>query len=242
MSEQPDPAEVSDLRIVAATNRPMMRSWFADWESRGVDPLAVECLPMDPRAVERAREVVSAASVAVVDAVDPVEAVELCAALRVCRPRLPIAAMFCCPESAHPRSLRAFVAAGVRSFLDLELAADETVRRLRYIARGHEVITMALGEESSAALHGAGASDMGELHDTDRAILSLVALGLSDREIGGEVYLSPHTVKHRIERLRRRIHARNRVQLAAWAGRFHARSTARRDDERVPLEVTRATE
>ena len=242
MSEQPAPAEVSDLRIVVATNRPMIRSWFADWESRGVDPLVVVCLPMDPRAVANARELVSTGSVAVVDAVDPVEAVNVCAELRVCRPRLPIAALFCCPESAHPRSLRTFVAAGVRSFLDLELAADETVRRLRYIARGHEVITMALGEESSAALHGAGPSDLGELPDVDRAILGLVAMGLSDREIGGEVYLSPHTVKHRIERLRRRIHARNRTQLAAWAGRLDAGSTARRDGEHVPVEVTRATD
>jgi len=47
-------------------------------------------------------------------------------------------------------------------------------------------------------------------------------LGLTDGEIGRQLYLSPHTVKHRIERLRRRAQARNRVQLAAWAAHQHA--------------------
>jgi DNA-binding NarL/FixJ family response regulator len=41
---------------------------------------------------------------------------------------------------------------------------------------------------------------------------------MTDHEIGGEMFLSHHTVKHRIERLRHRANARNRIQLAAWAG------------------------
>jgi DNA-binding NarL/FixJ family response regulator len=49
-----------------------------------------------------------------------------------------------------------------------------------------------------------------------------VALGLTDHEIGRRLSLSHHTVKHRIDRLRRRVHAKNRVQLAAWAGRQDA--------------------
>jgi DNA-binding NarL/FixJ family response regulator len=242
MSGQRDLTEVSDLRFVVATNRPMIRSWFADWEAHGLDPLVVVCLPMDPRAVAGAGELVSAASVAVVDAVEPIEALDLCAELRACRPGLPIAALFCCPECATAPSVRGFVAAGVRSFLDLELAAEETVRRLRCIARGHDVIHMQLGGESSAALRGDGASDVSELGDVDRAIVSLVASGLTDQEIGREVYLSPHTVKHRIERLRRRVHARNRVQLAAWAGRLDAACTTGRDVGFASVEVTRATD
>jgi DNA-binding NarL/FixJ family response regulator len=50
--------------------------------------------------------------------------------------------------------------------------------------------------------------------------MHLVALGLTDHEIGVEMCLSRHTIKHRIERLCRRQHARNRVQLAAIAGRL----------------------
>jgi DNA-binding NarL/FixJ family response regulator len=50
-------------------------------------------------------------------------------------------------------------------------------------------------------------------------LLELVAYGRSDREIGALLHLSPHTVKHRIERLRDALGARNRIELAAWAGR-----------------------
>jgi DNA-binding NarL/FixJ family response regulator len=58
------------------------------------------------------------------------------------------------------------------------------------------------------------------LSDDDLTLLGLVALGMSDHEIGVRMCLSRHTIKHRIERMRRRQHARNRVQLAAVAARL----------------------
>ena len=49
-------------------------------------------------------------------------------------------------------------------------------------------------------------------------LLELVALGLPDHEIGNRLFLGPSTVKHQIEDLRAEIGARNRIELAAWAG------------------------
>ena len=46
-----------------------------------------------------------------------------------------------------------------------------------------------------------------------------MAAGLPDHEIGRRLHLSPHTVKHHIEQLRGELGARNRIELAAWAGR-----------------------
>jgi DNA-binding NarL/FixJ family response regulator len=54
---------------------------------------------------------------------------------------------------------------------------------------------------------------------TSAEILELLVQGLSDQEIGAQLHLSPHTVKHHIDRLRDEVGARNRIQLAAWAGR-----------------------
>jgi DNA-binding NarL/FixJ family response regulator len=48
-------------------------------------------------------------------------------------------------------------------------------------------------------------------------LLTLVARGLSDRQIGAEVALSWHTVNHRIKQLCRLLGVRNRTELAAWA-------------------------
>jgi DNA-binding NarL/FixJ family response regulator len=54
--------------------------------------------------------------------------------------------------------------------------------------------------------------------DRDQTLIGLVSLGLSDQEIGRKLRLSPHTVHHRIERLRTELGVRNRIELAAWAG------------------------
>jgi DNA-binding NarL/FixJ family response regulator len=56
------------------------------------------------------------------------------------------------------------------------------------------------------------------LNDRDVELLRLLASGLSDREIANRLYLSPHTIKHRLDRLRDKLDMRNRIELAAWAG------------------------
>lgn len=60
----------------------------------------------------------------------------------------------------------------------------------------------------------------------DAELIRLVALGWSDRAIGRALYISPHTVSHRVGRLCRMLgleagdpgSAARRTQLAAWAG------------------------
>jgi DNA-binding NarL/FixJ family response regulator len=54
---------------------------------------------------------------------------------------------------------------------------------------------------------------------TDVSVLGKLAQGLSDREIASRLHRSPHTIKHYVERLREVVGARNRIELAAWAGR-----------------------
>src|SRR5437588_789163 len=54
---------------------------------------------------------------------------------------------------------------------------------------------------------------------TDADLLGYLAQGLPDRQIGERLHLSPHTIKHYIERLRDTVGARNRIELASWAGR-----------------------
>src|SRR5437763_42195 len=57
------------------------------------------------------------------------------------------------------------------------------------------------------------------LNATDADLLGYLAQGLPDRQIGERLHLSPHTIKHYIERLRDTVGARNRIELASWAGR-----------------------
>jgi len=126
--------------------------------------------------------------------------------------------VFCCPHAVTSADLRGLLAAGVEGLMDLQLSAAETLRVLRGLARGQGAfhLQMVAGSNTSLVQLLAKERDSG-LSEPDLGLLRLVAEGLTDHEIGQELYLSPHTVKHRIDRLRQRVSARNRIQLAAWA-------------------------
>jgi two-component system response regulator DevR len=209
------------FRIVLATGRPSVATFYVALGSRnsngGVTTTAFDLGELGMARVSRA---VMTASVALVDAsLDVLEALDVCRQLRVQREDLRIGILFCCPHAATPESMRPFLAAGIGSFIDLQLSSEQMLAALRGIARGEAVVRLQLSEDSSAMLfngHGGGE----RLSADDLVLLRLVALGLTDSEIGLQMCLSRHTIKHRIERLRRRQHARNRVQLAAFASRL----------------------
>lgn len=208
------------FHVVVVSGRPTVTAFFGAIAATSGDSVDVSFVAVDARVVAEERVLLATATVAVVDAsVDSTEALGVCGALRAEHPDLPVGAMFCCPQSVAAADLRALLAAGVGSILDLQLSAEETVRVLRAFARGRGAFHLPTGTPSSGALFGLMPEPPAvDLSESDLGLLKLVALGLTDHEIGRNLFLSHHTVKHRIDRLRRRVHARNRVQLAAWAG------------------------
>jgi DNA-binding NarL/FixJ family response regulator len=201
-------------RLIVATSRPAVYRFFAAIaEEGGVTPVRIDV------SGEAAHEdVVSEASAAIVDiGLDPPGAVELCLELQRLRPELPVTAVVCCPHSVMPWTLQRLVAAGVVSLIDLETSAEAATRALRRAAQGELVLELRLGARRLGSLRDLLAGS--ELGGDAQRLLELVARGLSDVEIGRLLHLSPHTVKKRIEQLRATVGARNRIELAAWAGR-----------------------
>jgi|SRR5215208_243484 len=208
---------MTEFHIVAATSRPPVRAFFADM-CRSEPHVRVTTIPLGATASDEVLDGIASATVAVVDAsIDAVEALELVNVMRARRPQLAIAVLFCCPHAAKAHRLRAFLAAGAGGFLDLRLSPEEILAGLQGLARGRALFQLELAEGSSTALSRALGEARPDLSDHDIGLLNLLMLGMTDGEIGRKLYLSPHTVKHRIERLRRRARVRNRVQLAAWA-------------------------
>lgn len=212
----------SEFRFVVATGRPSLGAFFTALGSRNSSAVYATTFDLSATAVARASRAIMDASVALVDAsIDPAEALGVCGQLREQRADLRIGILFCCPHAAMVESLRPFIKEGIGSFLDLQLSPEQTLAALRGIARGETVVRLQLTEESSRALfNGNGNNKREELSADELVLLHLVSLGATDHEIGAEMCLSHHTIKHRIERLRHRLHARNRVQLAAYAGRM----------------------
>jgi DNA-binding NarL/FixJ family response regulator len=197
-----------DLNILLATTRPAVRTFFEALGVR-VAPIAADGTP----------DAAPGGDVAVVDvALDPMGATDLCRRLHEQRPELPIVALVCCPQALAPWNLRGLFAVGVSSVIDLRADRDDTRTALLSAARGETVLHVQLSRGGAALLQ-----DVFSVRPARRQLqfrlLELVALGLPDHEIGRRLHLSPHTVKHSIENLWTAVGARNRTELAAWAGR-----------------------
>ena len=154
------------------------------------------------------------ATVAVVDVGTGAAAgVAVCAELRRRRRELPVAALVCCPGALSPWALRDVLSQDV-SVLDLEASPHEVARALDDVARGGSVVRLHLARGQRAGLRDLLAAREPRAA-SDLRMVELVALELTDQEIGRELYLSQHTVNHHIAQLRGELGVRNRTELAA---------------------------
>jgi DNA-binding NarL/FixJ family response regulator len=216
--------------LLLATNRPAVVAFFRAVAGDGRNPFVIDPIDVSVAALDERAAQVTRASAAVVDVgVEPVVGLELCRELHRRRPVLPIAALFCCPNSVTPWNLRELLAEGAVGLFDLHAGPEEVVRLLDSLAGGGSVLHLNLRRGQRALLREL-LTGREPRNDLDLRLLQFVALGLPDRDIAGRLYLSPHTVKHHIERLRDQLGLRNRTELAAWAGRagFYAPDAERK--------------
>jgi DNA-binding NarL/FixJ family response regulator len=223
------------FRLLLASTRWAVHAYFISLRLRGLPGLVVAPLPktdeLEANSLEHADAVV-------VDAgLDAPRAVALVQALGDLSPSLPVIAVLCCPQSATPWQLQGLVRAGA-SVLDLEAPPEEAVRVIESVVRGASVLHVHLKRDHRAFLHEVLVGSEDATEEKVR-LLELLALGLPDHEIGRRLHLSPHTVKHRIEDLRDELGARNRIELAAWAGRHGFYAPEGRTVDSVPFRVLR---
>jgi len=64
-----------------------------------------------------------------------------------------------------------------------------------------------------------GAKEVGLLTEREQEVLQLLAQGLTNREIGGRLYLSPKTVEHHVGAVLRKLGVRTRTEAAAALSR-----------------------
>jgi DNA-binding NarL/FixJ family response regulator len=221
------------FRLLLATSRWAVETYFASLREHGLPGLVLDVVRGDATSLD-ARALAPADAVAVDAGVDARWAVRLARDLAERSPSLPVLAVLCCPHSARPWQLQELVRSGA-SVLDLEATPAEAVRVLESIARGSSVLHLKLKRDQRAFLHEVLVGREGATDEKVR-LLELLAGGLPDHEIGKRMHVSPHTVKHRLEDLRAELGARNRIELAAWAG---ANGFYAREDRPVRVQIGR---
>jgi DNA-binding CsgD family transcriptional regulator len=124
---------------------------------------------------------------------------------------------------AHLGLARAFSAHRPELGIAEARAAIELFERLG--AAGH-------ADEAAGVLRSLGASGRraprrpGELTKRERDVLALLELGLSNKEIGARLFITPKTAAHHVSRILSKLDARSRAEAAAYAARERAEESA----------------
>jgi DNA-binding NarL/FixJ family response regulator len=120
-----------------------------------------------------------------------------------------------------PESLLDAVAGGAAGYLSKNTTGEELRQAVITTHGGGSVVTPDLAghllREVAGGARGEGSSVRPLLGARELHILRLVARGMTDAEIGRELYLSPRTVQNTLGRIREKTGVRRRSELARWA-------------------------
>jgi DNA-binding NarL/FixJ family response regulator len=103
---------------------------------------------------------------------------------------------------------RALLRYGVRGLILRSSGVQDAVGVLRQVADGQVVFP------SAVMTHLSGPDELAGLSGRQREVLELLALGASNCEIAGRLYISPNTVKFHLWEIYSRLSVRNRVEAA----------------------------
>ena len=113
------------------------------------------------------------------------------------------------------------VAAGAAGYLTKQTGRQELCQAVITVAGGGSIITPTLAghllREYSQASKGEAPTARPLLGSREHEILRLVAQGLTDKEIGAKLYISPRTVQNHLTRVREKTGLRRRSELTRWA-------------------------
>jgi len=126
------------------------------------------------------------------------------------------------------------IRAGASGFLVKDTEPDEFIRAVHVVAAGDALlsptVTRRLLERLSSELRETpDASQLSVITDREREVLALVGQGLTNEEIGKQLFLSPLTAKTHVSRIMAKLAARDRVQLVVVAYETGLVSPGRRE-------------
>jgi two-component system response regulator DevR len=120
-----------------------------------------------------------------------------------------------------PESLLDAIAAGAAGYLSKRTTGEELRQAVITTYGGGSVITPELAghllREFSGNARGEGSLVRPLLAGRELEILRLVSDGMTDNEIGKQLYISPRTVQNHLTRIREKTGLRRRAELARWA-------------------------
>jgi len=130
----------------------------------------------------------------------------------------------------------AFIKAGASGFLVKDATTDDFVRTIRSVAEGADVVPPVLTRtllshivDEAVTRSTAAVLESVQLTNREREITSLIADGLSNKEIATRLTIATYTVKSHVHNILEKLALHSRLQIAA-----HAHKAAAPQSEALP--------
>jgi DNA-binding NarL/FixJ family response regulator len=120
--------------------------------------------------------------------------------------------------SGVDEQIRSALQNGAWGYLMMGVSGTELITAVRALYRGEKYVTPLLAAQLFAAIAPAPARVVADvfaaLTGREEQVLALIAVGLSNKEIGGRLELSEKTIKHYLTLVMDKLGVRTRVQAA----------------------------
>ncbi len=120
--------------------------------------------------------------------------------------------------SDRPQAVRSAMRAGAQGFISKAAPREQVITGITAAARGDRVVLTQRSQHAQIdeALRWPG-REIG-LTERESELLSLLSTGMTNRELGGLLYVSENTIKTQLRSLYAKLQVRNRAQAASLAG------------------------
>ncbi len=209
-----------EIRILIVDDQPLFRSAIATLISAQPDMLVVGEAENGLEAVEKAHALKP--DLIVMDVEMPVmNGVE---AVRLLRDQLPATKVVMLTVSDSEDYLFEAIRHGAHGYLLKDLRPEQLYDLLRAVMRNETPLSPAIAGKILAEFRGkpkireapSAEPEGPELTRREIEILQLVADGLSNKEVGNQLFITEGTVKNHVHNALEKLHLENRIQAAAY--------------------------
>jgi DNA-binding NarL/FixJ family response regulator len=209
------------VRVALADDQALVRAGFQSLLANTADFDVVGMAPDGATAVDLARR--AKPDVLLMDirmpGLDGIEATrQICADPALAGVRIVVLTTFQLDEYVF-----AALRAGASGFLLKDIEPEDLRTAVRTVARGDALLSPSVTRTLIAAFTAGPARPadalpkLAALTEREREVTALAAHGMTNTEIGRELFISPATVKTHLTRAMAKVHARDRAQLVVFA-------------------------
>jgi two-component system, NarL family, response regulator DevR len=149
------------------------------------------------------------------------DGVEVCRDIRSAHPEI---ACVMLTSFADDEAVYASIMAGAAGYLLKQVRGTDLVAGIRTVGAGGSLLDPAVTARVLDRLrHREEADELAALTDQERKILGLIAEGMTNRQIGEQLYLAEKTVKNYVSNLLAKLGMSRRTEAAAYAARLAER-------------------